>query len=223
MPNALVASVTLGISLVALFAFLIVGTCMFKIQFKRNFSIKGDFINEVVTANYRLHLTLSLILVSLAALLVFYFFSFDYKNNPITICVYFSALISVVLFACTIIIPPIFPKHHVVTFVFSNIAYIILISIVIIYFTMQFNYRPSERDDIKKIVVSIISLLHIVYFIGILINPKLLNWAQLNKIVADDGTIVIERPKVFVLALSEWLALIGMFTFPIGILILNLI
>ena len=39
----------------------------------------------------------------------------------------------------------------------------------------------------------------------ILLNPKLKQWAKLDSKPAEDGTVVIMRPRPFVLAFSEWL------------------
>jgi len=45
------------------------------------------------------------------------------------------------------------------------------------------------------------------------LNPRLKHWADLEKVAEKDGTISFRRPKVFILALSEWLlylfALVG--------------
>ena len=48
----------------------------------------------------------------------------------------------------------------------------------------------------------------IIALLIIMINPKLRDWARLEKQVNGDGTISYRRPKVFILALSEWLTIL---------------
>lgn len=41
----------------------------------------------------------------------------------------------------------------------------------------------------------------------ILVNPRLKTWAKLEKVVEEDGSSSLKRPKPFVLAFSEWLVI----------------
>ncbi len=57
-------------------------------------------------------------------------------------------------------------------------------------------------------LVFAIALVFIVSLLIIMFNPKLRDWARLEKQVNSDGTIAYRRPKVFILALSEWLTIL---------------
>lgn len=39
------------------------------------------------------------------------------------------------------------------------------------------------------------------------LNPKLANWTQMNSTASEDGSVHLSRPKPFVLAFSEWIAI----------------
>lgn len=53
------------------------------------------------------------------------------------------------------------------------------------------------------IVVAILGL----FILAIMVNPRLRDWAKMNSQQNEDGTVVIVRPRIFVLALSEWLVI----------------
>jgi hypothetical protein len=40
-------------------------------------------------------------------------------------------------------------------------------------------------------------------------NPKLGDWAKMDKVVGEDGSVAYKRPKPFVLAFSEWLTILS--------------
>ena len=42
-------------------------------------------------------------------------------------------------------------------------------------------------------------------------NPKLKDWTKLEKLINSDGSISYDRPKIFPLALSEWLIIFSLF------------
>ena len=51
------------------------------------------------------------------------------------------------------------------------------------------------------IVVAVLGFL----ILAIMVNPRLREWAKMNSQQNEDGSVVIVRPRIFVLALSEWL------------------
>ena len=69
------------------------------------------------------------------------------------------------------------------------------------------------------IVIFLLALIEV----GVLLNPKLSHWAQLESVGEKDGSVTLRRPKVFVLAFSEWLVFfidfLVLILFAIGLLL----
>ena len=63
--------------------------------------------------------------------------------------------------------------------------------------------RFSEKET-AVFVLSIMQFVISLSVVFILINPRLKNWAQLEKVVDEDGGSSLKRPRPFVLAFSEW-------------------
>lgn len=62
--------------------------------------------------------------------------------------------------------------------------------------------------NVKSLVVCIFSGLLFIVNLGIVLNPKLLNWSKLKEEIQEDGTKIYVRPKYFPLCYSEWLSFI---------------
>ena len=62
----------------------------------------------------------------------------------------------------------------------------------------------SEKET-AVFVLSIMQFAISLTVVFILVNPRLKNWAQLEKVVGKDGGSSLKRPKPFVLAFSEWI------------------
>lgn len=60
-------------------------------------------------------------------------------------------------------------------------------------------------NDVIGYIIAIFGFIILAVEVVILVNPKIKNWAKLEKHVNEDGTIIYKRPKIFILALSEWL------------------
>lgn len=63
--------------------------------------------------------------------------------------------------------------------------------------------RPSE------LVFMGIFIMIALFILILAVNPKLKDWTKLEKVKLPDGTIGYDRPKVFILALSEWLIILS--------------
>lgn len=63
---------------------------------------------------------------------------------------------------------------------------------------------PLLRNLILGIAFVVIGLL----FIVVMLNPKLKTWPELESAINEDGTQSLRRPKFFILAFSEWIAIL---------------
>ncbi|OQC11392.1 MAG: hypothetical protein BWX74_00197 [Tenericutes bacterium ADurb.Bin087] len=56
----------------------------------------------------------------------------------------------------------------------------------------------------QNIVFGIVGYIFAVFGILVLLNPKLSKWPIMDKVLQQDGTVLILRPRYFLLALYEW-------------------
>lgn len=102
-------------------------------------------------------------------------------------------------------------KIHLLVFglnFLSTLANIISIAFYAFYFIdWKFPFAFTFPSWVGYLVFALTLVFIIALFI-IMINPKLRDWARLEKQVNGDGTISYRRPKVFILALSEWLTIL---------------
>ena len=66
------------------------------------------------------------------------------------------------------------------------------------------NLSKMSEKETAVFVLSIMQFVISLTVVFILVNPRLRNWAQLEKVVGKDGGSSLKRPKPFVLAFSEW-------------------
>ena len=73
---------------------------------------------------------------------------------------------------------------------------------------LALSHFPYEKLALKVTFLSLLILLALMKLV-ILMNPKLAHWPKLESTMDESGAMSTERPKIFVLAFSEWL-LIGL-------------
>ena len=80
----------------------------------------------------------------------------------------------------------------------------------------------TTTGRILPLIIGIITTLLSILQILIILNPKLKDWAKLEAFVDENKNINYRRPKIFILALSEWLTFllstIGLILFLIVII-----
>ena len=65
-------------------------------------------------------------------------------------------------------------------------------------------YKYKEVSSPSAIVSMIMGIVAVLAVVILLLNPRLAHWADMDKETKEDGTVVMKRPKWFVLAYSEW-------------------
>jgi len=63
------------------------------------------------------------------------------------------------------------------------------------------------HSDAKLLSLGIIEAALAFSSLLVMLNPRLRHWAELKATTNEDGTVSIERPRIFILAFSEWLIL----------------
>lgn len=99
-----------------------------------------------------------------------------------------------------------FTKSHMVlvtvamslTFLSNTLATLLSILVYKTYLDMSDSHPIS-------LVLAIVSGLIAIGTLALILNPKLNNWAKLKIETSPNGEKIVTRPKVFILALSEWI------------------
>ncbi|MFA5686725.1 MAG: hypothetical protein WCZ47_00290 [Bacilli bacterium] len=66
-------------------------------------------------------------------------------------------------------------------------------------------YINSSDNLVTQLVIGVLLVLISILLLVIMLNPRLKNWPQLEQVNNIDGTQSLKRPKIFILAFSEWL------------------
>lgn len=196
----------IGAIIIALLAF--VGFVLFSIDnHKNHFNVRYDFRNyypyelnyemrfkENIVGNSLLFLS---VLGSLATFITGLFLKQDAFSMVISIVGMLTAFAPLLL----VFIPLSKGKAHIVAVCISFMLVFISNGVLAIG-----SYRYFNRVNLAYGLVSfIISALICLFVFVMIMNPKLTKWSTMIEKKQDDGTIVYERPKYFVLAFSEWL------------------
>lgn len=72
---------------------------------------------------------------------------------------------------------------------------------------LALSHFPYERVGIKVMILTILVVTSLAKLV-ILLNPKLAHWPKMVSTMDENGAMSTQRPKVFVLAFSEWLLIL---------------
>lgn len=104
-----------------------------------------------------------------------------------------------------------FVKIHLIIFGLNFLSTLVNI-LSIIFFAFYFiDWKIPTAFDYPNwlgYIIVAFAILFVITLLIIMFNPKLKDWAKLEKQVNGDGTISYRRGKVFILALSEWLTIL---------------
>lgn len=204
-----------------LLLFFLMSLLLYRHNKKRSFSFKNEFPYELIDQK-KIKISL-LVLFSLAGIgaFSFVFNALDFRIlHSFLIVIFFAFAFS--MFLVLFFYPASKPKVHTVFFYLAN-GFMIFVGIAMsLYFSEHFAHVEINGSLVKKIFAFGVPLVLIVYFLLIIINPKLRNWPKLEEVVNKDGSINYVRPRVFVLALSEWLTLAGIVFFVVSLFVFRL-
>ncbi len=207
---------------VTFFVSVFVSALTFKKTYRRGYSFFNEFPYELYSPfkeNKNIfYLISSIVYVALSIASFIPYISLA-GNNTSTI-VYFTLIAAIYLVAqlvylSLVLIPAFHIKVHAmlatIFFCFSLLASSTFgFSLISIY-----NYLQSPG----LIVLSISSFVIAAFEICIIFNPKLKDWTLLEKQPDDEWTLTYARPKVFPLAISEWLIIFSQFALSLIVLL----
>ena len=115
---------------------------------------------------------------------------------------------------------PTYPRAHILFFALFGGASIVT------YFLSGIAFLHLQAiSSSVGLIFAVIFFVLAAATLGVQLNPKLKNWAKLDSKPSEDGTVIVSRPRPFVLAFSEWIligiAMLSAILFPLGIFILN--
>lgn len=122
-----------------------------------------------------------------------------------------------ILNICLNIISPNKIKAHLLVATLYMLVMILVSGVTSLYFFTSY-FIGGDLYIVFGVLFAIVSLSQIV----ITLNPKLSNWAKLESVTNDDGTTSLIRPKIFILAFSEWLTIL-LFNLMIVLLLITIL
>ncbi|MFA6645077.1 MAG: hypothetical protein WCS76_01780 [Bacilli bacterium] len=203
---------SLSILLIAFLGMFIFGVSNYQETFKAKFSLLNMFPYELSYHNqgmmiiiYRFFLYVYVAFsISPALLMISKYYHFPgYVSYLIMVGILF-VISAVSLLTLHIIQAKYVRLHTIVATIFFAVSALTsgAVSIVLINLYISNNYV-----DIKFLMIGLMEAMLGFATLLIMLNPRLRNWAQMNSTTDEDGTVVIERPRFFVLAFSEWLVI----------------
>lgn len=215
------AIVVLSFSFLGMFIF---GLSNYEETFKTKFSVLNMFPYELSYHNqgktlifYRFFLYIYVAFsLTPSLLMVSKFFQFPgYMSYLIMISIVF-VINAVVLLTMHIIQAKFVRLHTLIATTYLALSILGAGAVSIVLFNL---YISNNQIDVNYLVLGVLEAVAGFALLVIMLNPRLRNWAEMNTEENDDGTVVITRPKIFILALSEWLAIFINFAVQIMLLI----
>ena len=214
--------VNVSISMLVIGAFalavaFIVSRITYKDRFKHNYDIRNHFPYEFnYESNFKDNLLGNACFMISAVSLAIFYSTFDMdKNNGLYIAAFICGVLNTISLIMMIFLPLKMLKHHLllvamaVTFSFLSPFFIALNGV------LSYNAYP----DGIKLVPAIIGVVDCLFIVILFINPRLNKWASLEKKENEDGSISYVRPKIFVLAFTEWLLILNNLLIPVVLII----
>ena len=208
MINVELSLIAIVLPVIIFLFYFILASSNFVVTHKKKFSFLTDFPYETFEKK-RNHLgglrvfiafLVSEVLVSASMFVNFY----DASPDLIGLLI-LSALLTVVMIFLVIRIHTLSAgreKIHLTRFYLMGLGLVLLSSVNGILFL---NLSKGRESETAVLVLSIIQFVLALSVVFILINPRLKDWARLEKVVDEDGGTSLKRPKPFVLAFSEWI------------------
>lgn len=217
------AMLILIILIAAYLFFIVFNILFFKKQQKFNFNFRNMFPNELYLYDSKKnpYYFISLAIGSAASIASFspltFYYTYAEEATNYTWFIVFIAIVFALTslsFISLCVIPANYIKIHVTISTIFFCLSLLSSSILAVLFYSFYN----NTKEIVPLIFMIIAIVVSLFYLIIIISPKLKYWTNLQKVTNDDGSVVYVRPKYFVLAFSEWL--IFFFNILLAILIL---
>ncbi len=202
--NETIVTASLLASIVAIVVMLIFAINSYRLKQNHNYSFRNQFpfeLTQGVGANNNIYIHI-LVLFFTISTVIFGFYRIAYPLAD------FSGLTFLISWTATS-----FVIYLIFITKFASVKRHLLVSSLLFILTiingvMMGLYLQRSPALIQSPVPSIIS--YGLAFIALLlaVNPKLSRWSMMDKYEQQDGTIIVLRPKLFVLALTEWVLIL---------------
>lgn len=173
---------------------------MFKMKQNRKFSFRNELPFELVQGvdvRYSLLQNILLFLITIAEVV----FAFNYFPSLVRWYEYLLVagfVLSAIMVYLLHFVRVFEIKRHIIVMLLQALGVFTTFLALGIY--MQFNIY-----DHQNLAFAIVLYVLAFAMIALLLNPKLRNWPIMDKREQQDGTVLILRPKTFLLAIYEWL------------------
>jgi hypothetical protein len=214
--------------IVAFILFFMLNFTFFKNVHHLSFNLKNMFPYELNNYNSRRNPYFLPLLIICLALTVASFSPLIYHLTYSEIDTAFTWFVFVIALAFTLaqtsfvllcLIPAVHIKPHaIISTIFFSLSLLSSAVLAVAFYNL---YVINQEN--YYIVFMVLAICIAVFDAILIVNPKLKYWANLERNVDKDGTITYVRPKIFVLALSEWLIFISNIGVAILLLVIGLI
>lgn len=176
----------------------------FRIKQRREYSFLNEFpfeLTQGVGISFTRYMH-ALVLLFSTMMIFFGFYRIEY------VLAHFSGLVFLISWTATA-----FLIYLIFIVKFSSVKRHLMISALFFLFTilnglmygLYLQLSPVFMIDKTYAIISYILAALALMFV---VNPKLSHWSYMDKIEQQDGTIIVLRPKLFVLAFTEWALII---------------
>ena len=134
-----------------------------------------------------------------------------FSNNLLVLEAIMSAMLLMMALLHIVLsfIPSKNTKPH---FIISTIhfSYTFLLSAMVSFngFYFMSLYNNQSTGSVYHLILGIVGALLVISALIVMFNPKITTWYKLESHENEDGSISVKRPKVFILAFSEWLMML---------------
>ena len=183
--------------------FIIVSSFNFKKRFNKEYHLRSHFPYEFnYQGRYQDNIYGNLLYALFVACIIVFFVFFNSNfNNGYLIFALIAGGITLVSLTALVYIPIDQLRLHMTV---AALALIFSLGLSFAIVLASYN-KYKDSGSIPALISLIISVVVTLIFVILLLNPKLAHWAEMDKETKSDGTVVLVRPKWFVLAYSEWM------------------
>ncbi len=181
---------------------------MFKIAQKRPYSFRNELPFELTEGTPARHYHFQYVLHGLISLaMLVYGVAFVFRFNHIRYYYDYMILSGLVISAFTYFFVFFFKINNLKGHILVLLFYVFALFTAFLGFGLSLYLSPYEllTNENLKLVFTVINFVSAAVILLLMFNPKLARWPMMDKITQQDGTLIILRPKTFILALYEWL------------------
>ena len=139
--------------------------------------------------------------VSTVLSILFFIFFDETHLNGFLLFAMIAGIVNSLIILSLVFVPLKLLKAHLIL-VTVNIALSFLVPFSL---AMAASFSYSSYKEVGQLVFIILPALICIFIFILIMNPKLTKWALLDKKTNPDGSVSYVRPKIFILAFTEWL------------------